>query len=778
MNFIYDTETDGLLNELTKMHCAVFKQYGEDKWYVFSGEPLRDDFKESLTKAHNVSFFGLDVLSRFLHSPSTTGLICHNQLGFDLEVFKQLGYISSYDLVIEPTLDGRPCEIIDTLVWSRSLYPDRPLPNGCAQGVQNPVTGKLEKVSPHGLQGWAYRTKGKKPFIEDWRNLSVEEYVNRCFEDVIINEATYEALLKEISEKAIGSQGWEAALRDDMVDSYLFFKQEMDGFPFDKQAAQKLVESFDVEMSILDRECQQSLGKRHLPTAKQPAYPAKPFKKCGSLSSNAIKYGEKIGITDEEKLKSYIVKVVRGDAEPVILTEQCTLAHQDDVKLHLFNNGWQPTLFRTKDATRDQFKRERKPSEVNEILTRYIKEVKLSPYKKLICKELGFNIDRGNYDNIIERLKRKARFLPTSPQLKDERGALCPNLDKTAGEFGRKVAKWLSIRNRRTVIKSFENEDKGWLNNPRLDVDSRLGQGNSGRTNTKRYKHRTIVNVPSVDALYGHEMRSLFTAAPNHLVLGFDASALENRVAGHYASAYDNGAYAELVLNGDPETGEDCHVVNAKAYSVAAGREISRGEGKAITYACLYGAQPPKLGAMLGGDRELGKLVQNAFWDTNEGLKLLKGRLEEYWVKTGNKYILGLDGSKIFTRSKHSLVNALFQSAGAIIMSKTMVLIAEKCKELEIYYWRSAFVHDEGQFQVPKKEVEFKVFSSLDEAVAYDDGLLWSKPRKVSENKVVRYYHPIGEIALQSLLEAGKFYKMSLDITGEYMVGRNWAETH
>lgn len=71
---------------------------------------------------------------------------------------------------------------------------------------------------------------------------------------------------------------------------------------------------------------------------------------------------------------------------------------------------------------------------------------------------------------------------------------------------------------------------------------------------------------------------------------------------------------------------------------------------------------------MLGIKKTNAQGVIDAFWDSNEGLKRLKEGLEKYWESTGKKYILGLDGRKIYTRSKHSLLNCLFQSAGAIIM--------------------------------------------------------------------------------------------------------------
>lgn len=199
-------------------------------------------------------------------------------------------------------------------------------------------------------------------------------------------------------------------------------------------------------------------------------------------------------------------------------------------------------------------------------------------------------------------------------------------------------------------------------------------------------------------------MRSLFYAPEGWLMMGYDAQALENRVAAMYAYPFDGGQYATDVLDGDS------HTKNAEAYSLAAGRTVSRDEGKGVTYGIMYGAQAAKVAKMLDIDRKAGQRVIDAFWDTNLGLGKLKLALEKYWESTGKQYIMGLDGRKIYTRSKHSLLNALFQSAGAIIMDTAGAFMYEWLKQknlLEdaqrvIYYhktlWLYVAIYTENSF--------------------------------------------------------------------------------
>ena len=95
----------------------------------------------------------------------------------------------------------------------------------------------------------------------------------------------------------------------------------------------------------------------------------------------------------------------------------------------------------------------------------------------------------------------------------------------------------------------------------------------------------------------------------------------------------------------------------------------------------MYGAQKAKVAEMLGVSDSQGQEVIDAYWNTNFGLKGRKEWLEAYWEKTNKKFIQGVDGRKIFTRSKHSLLNARLQSGGAIGMDLAGIIFHEKAKK-------------------------------------------------------------------------------------------------
>lgn len=110
------------------------------------------------------------------------------------------------------------------------------------------------------------------------------------------------------------------------------------------------------------------------------------------------------------------------------------------------------------------------------------------------------------------------------------------------------------------------------------------------------------------------------------------------------------------------------------------------GEASFITGNCTYGATAHRVAKIIGEDLHVGKQVFDKFWEEAEPLKKLLDRLQEYWeIKGKKKYIPGIDGRQIPTRSPHSILNSLFQSAGVICAKRAMVIHHRKLKENKLY---------------------------------------------------------------------------------------------
>ena len=109
---------------------------------------------------------------------------------------------------------------------------------------------------------------------------------------------------------------------------------------------------------------------------------------------------------------------------------------------------------------------------------------------------------------------------------------------------------------------------------------------------------------------------------------------------------------------------------------------MKQGEFETITGNCLYGASPGKLCKMLSLSPEEGEKLYEDYWDALPALKELKEKVEAFWESTGNSYILGIDGRKLMARSKHSLLNLLFQGGGSIAVKYSLVLVSQRLAEI------------------------------------------------------------------------------------------------
>ncbi|MFL1495704.1 DNA polymerase, partial [Pseudomonas antarctica] len=156
--------------------------------------------------------------------------------------------------------------------------------------------------------------------------------------------------------------------------------------------------------------------------------------------------------------------------------------------------------------------------------------------------------------------------------------------------------------------------DNAWMRLVRSD-GSMHGSINPNGAVTGRATHSypNMGQVPSAKSPYGPECRALFGAVfaqkrfkgwENCVQVGVDASGLELRCLGHFGAKYDDGAYADQVLNGD------VHWANGVAAGIcqATVRDKSnhdhdrwRDMAKTFIYAFLYGAGDAKIGSIVGG---------------------------------------------------------------------------------------------------------------------------------------------------------------------------------
>ena len=221
---------------------------------------------------------------------------------------------------------------------------------------------------------------------------------------------------------------------------------------------------------------------------------------------------------------------------------------------------------------------------------------------------------------------------------------------------------------------------------------------------------------------------------------------------------------------------------------------IRRDDAKSINYAIIYGASPFKLQIMLNITANEAKKLYNKYWETKPSLKKLKDNLTAYWQKTGKKYILSIDKRKIYTRSEHSLLNALFQSAGVICAKYVTVCLFESLEKQG--YIISPFIgkpdvcsmieyHDENQLYVNPELIEIKEFDDKENAKQYLANQINSSYQysAISFNEKLNKFivcppNVISKTLNNTLEQIKKYLNLRVDIGIEWIVGDNWYECH
>ena len=255
---------------------------------------------------------------------------------------------------------------------------------------------------------------------------------------------------------------------------------------------------------------------------------------------------------------------------------------------------------------------------------------------------------------------------------------------------------------------------------------------NGAVTGRATHRNPNIAQVPAVGVPYGQECRSLFRASSDRVLVGVDVSGLELRLLAHFMHTYDNGAYAKEVVSGD------VHTTNQKAAGLT-----SRAQAKTFIYALIYGAGPAKIGSIIGKGPKDGAQLRSRFLAQTPALGKLLSAIEG--VCEHRNYLNGLDGRRLFIRSSHSAANTLIQSAGALICKQWLVQIDRMIPQVGWQHkvQQLAWIHDEAQFECdPDIAEEF------------------------------------GKRAVACIQEAADEFKIKVPLTGEYKVGRTWADTH
>lgn len=301
MLYVLDTETDGLLDELTRIWIAVALSVSDDQEIIFCDLMV-------YRSVGNTEYRPLKALPHFMEHEAS-GLVGHNLVGFDLmAIEKVLGYQHR-------KLDA----VFDTMLMSQAQ-------NYCRFGPEG----------RHSMEIWGRYLGNPKQAHEDWKNFS-EEMVSRCRSDVVINKRMFKILNREFSKLHDRNPLIAKSLRAEHYASWWAGQAELHGWPFNVEEAEKLLDTLNAEILATEQTIEPLIPPRIRIIDAEPRIPA--FKRDGTYYNWVCAHFPGLlpdDIDDPTAPLQVLGPYQRFEYEPA------QLGSVADVKKFLYTIGWQP----------------------------------------------------------------------------------------------------------------------------------------------------------------------------------------------------------------------------------------------------------------------------------------------------------------------------------------------------------------------------------------------------------------------------------------------------
>jgi DNA polymerase-1 len=208
MRLLWDIETDGLLQELTKVHCVSAVDVDSSYSRFYTGNQIKD-FLE------------------YISNPAIE-LIGHNIINFDLQALKKVyGWTP---------VEGQ--KITDTLILAQLLFPD--LKNEDADGTHG-APGKIfsgKDTGSHSLRAWGQRCKCFKGDYAGGWEIYNDEMGKYCIQDTNTNKTVFHFLESRIADKLCAGS---TAIELEHSIAPILARQQNYGVLFNKEVAEQLI---------------------------------------------------------------------------------------------------------------------------------------------------------------------------------------------------------------------------------------------------------------------------------------------------------------------------------------------------------------------------------------------------------------------------------------------------------------------------------------------------------------------------------------------------------
>lgn len=592
--YVYDIEADGLLNTATIIHCLSIT------WRDKNG-----NIKVKSTSDYN-------EMRKFFTNPNITR--CgHNITLYDERIIQKLLGID--------TSNNRE-QIIDTLAISWYLFPE---------------------LKRHGLEEWGVHFGVRKVKIDDWKNLTREQYIKRCEVDTHINLLVWEFFLDKLQE--IYDNNEQEIIR---FISYLQFKLDC----FREQEEKKI--------------------KLDIPHIKKVLAEIITLKKEKARQLESVM--PKVTIKKQTVYNN------------VIVLEDGSFYQQGDMMYdYYFREGYRPKMTHTV-----------------EVIKGYeAPNINSGPQKKAWLYSLGWVPD------YYEERKKKDGRVEKVPQIssREKDGSVSESVRKLFKvEPKLELLEGLSILTHRIgLLKGLlRDQEDGYIEASIAGLTNTLRIKHSKIVNLpgvrkpygKDIRGSLIAREDKI--LCGSDMSSLEDTTKQHYIYNYDPKYVKEMRTPGFDPHLDIAVKAQLLT----EAQADEH----KLYSKTKGKEgVDHSEvryiAKTTNFSATYGAGAAKIAETAGKPLKVGKQLHKIYWERN---KAVKQTAEACTVKTiGNKKWLynPVSGFWYSLRAEKDRFSTLNQGTGVycfdnyvmearsrgIIVSLQMhdEILFETCKETE-----------------------------------------------------------------------------------------------
>ena len=288
LRLVFDIETDGLLNSVTKVHCVVIIDLDTGEIFEYGHDQIDA------------------ALAQLARADYLTG---HNICNFDLEVLRRL-----HNWTPAPA-----CVILDTLIAGRLILPNLTDLDDQAGAMGDPKLGSLR--GKYSLEAWGARLGIPKTGtdIKDW-SAWTPEMQERCVGDVKICKTLWRFLQPDsYSQQAMELEHRVAKICDGIAAS---------GAPFDSAAAELLHQQWTARRDELKVQLAQQFPGTNLNSRPQIGAlleargwtPEKRTEKTGApkiddelLETIPTRYPEFAGLAEYHILKRRLAQLVTGN---------------------------------------------------------------------------------------------------------------------------------------------------------------------------------------------------------------------------------------------------------------------------------------------------------------------------------------------------------------------------------------------------------------------------------------------------------------------------------